>query len=80
MKLKCPVIIFFSDHKETRLVDVCVIPKVLGARGGTYFERLSVLQVFVSDRKIDEELGSTQRLHLAAEELMRAIRTFGEGE
>ena len=36
-------------------------------------------QVFVSDRKIDEELGSTQRFQCAAEELMRSIRSFGEG-
>ncbi len=34
----------------------------------------------MSDRKIDEELGSTQRFQCAAEELMRAIRNFGDGK
>ena len=34
----------------------------------------------MSDRKIDEELGSTHRFQCAAEELTRCIRSFGEGK
>ncbi len=54
------------EHPSSKTSDICLFV--------FYF------QLFVSDRKIDEELGSTQRFQCAAEELMRAIRNFGDGE
>ena len=39
-----------------------------------------VLQCFVTDRKVDEEIGTTQCFQADADDLLRQIMGFGKGQ